>query len=72
MLSGLRDEVVPKEQMLLLFEAIAKRGEKTTSGGKEYKTGTEHTRFMEFRHGGHSKSYPLISSYFEDAYGSCR
>jgi hypothetical protein len=57
MLSGLQDEVVPKEQMSLLFEAIAKRGERITSGGKEYQPGTENTEYKEFPRGGHSKAY---------------
>lgn len=60
MLSGLQDEVVPKEQMRTLFEAFAKRGEKTTSGGKEYKTGVEHTKYLEFPDGGHSMYYPAL------------
>lgn len=60
MLSGLQDEVVPKEQMSLLFEAIAKRGERRTSGGKEYKTGTENTEYKEFPNGGHSKVHLLL------------
>jgi len=54
MLSGLKDEIVPKEQMRMLFEAFAKRGETTTSGGKEYKTGTERVKYLEFPQGGHS------------------
>jgi len=54
MLSGLRDEIVPKEQMRMLFEAFAKRGETTTSGGKEYKTGIERVKYLEFPQGGHS------------------
>lgn len=54
MLSGLKDEIVPKEQMRSLFEAFAKRGETTTSGGKEYKTGIERVKYLEFPQGGHS------------------
>lgn len=61
MLSGLKDEIVPKEQMRALLEAFAKRGEKTTSGGKEYKKGLEHTRYREFPEGGHSKSHALTN-----------
>lgn len=54
MLSGLKDEIVPKEQMRMLFEAFAKRGEATTSGGKEYKTGIERVKYLEFPQGGHN------------------
>jgi len=54
MLSGLKDEIVPKEQMRMLFEAFAKRGEATTSGGKEYRTGIERVKYLEFPQGGHS------------------
>lgn len=41
--------------MRALWEAVAKRGEKKTSGGKEYKVGLERAKYMEFEHGGHSK-----------------
>ncbi|KAF5354203.1 hypothetical protein D9756_007024 [Leucocoprinus leucothites] len=54
MLSGLKDEIVPKEQMRALFEAFAKRDEKTTLGGKEYKAGVERTKYLEFPDGGHN------------------
>ncbi|KAJ3558749.1 hypothetical protein NP233_g11441 [Leucocoprinus birnbaumii] len=54
MLSGLKDEIVPKEQMRKLYEAFAKRGEKTTSGGKEYKAGVERAKYLEFADGGHN------------------
>ncbi|KAF9450395.1 alpha/beta-hydrolase [Macrolepiota fuliginosa MF-IS2] len=54
MLSGLRDEIVPKDQMRILYQAFAKRDEKTTRGGKEYKAGLEHTKYIEFPDGGHN------------------
>ena len=63
MLSGLKDDLVPKEHMRFLWEAVAKRGEKKTSGGSEYKVGLERAKYMEFENGGHSACcllYPLI------------
>jgi len=54
MLSGAKDEIVPKEHMRTLWEAVAKRGEKKTPGGKEYKTGLERAKFMEFEDGAHN------------------
>jgi abhydrolase domain-containing protein 13 len=44
MLSGARDEVVPKEHMRNLWEIVKKRGEKGKS------------KFLEFEDGSHSKS----------------
>ena len=55
MLSGLKDDLVPKEHMRALWEAVAKRGEKKTSGGSEYKVGLERAKYMEFENGGHSE-----------------
>jgi hypothetical protein len=62
MLSGARDDLVPKEHMRVLWEAVAKRGEKKTAGGKEYKVGLERAKYMEFEAGGHSKlrALPLL------------
>ncbi|GLB41228.1 putative serine aminopeptidase, S33 [Lyophyllum shimeji] len=54
MLSGVKDEIVPKEQMRALWEAVARRGERKTSGGKEYKVGLERAKYMEFEYGGHN------------------
>ena len=38
MLSGAKDEIVPKEHMRRLWEVVAKRGEKRRLNGSEYKT----------------------------------
>ncbi|PPR07865.1 hypothetical protein CVT24_005602 [Panaeolus cyanescens] len=54
MLSGARDEIVPKEHMRSLWEAVAKRGEKKTGNGSEYKVGLERAKFVEFPHGRHN------------------
>ncbi|KAJ3509926.1 hypothetical protein NLJ89_g4959 [Agrocybe chaxingu] len=54
MLSGMRDEIVPKEHMRALWEAVAKRGEKKKVNGTEYKVGLERAKFMEFEYGGHN------------------
>lgn len=54
MLSGAKDEIVPKDHMRALWEAVAKRGEKKTPAGKEYKTGLERAKFMEFEDGTHN------------------
>jgi len=62
MLSGMKDDLVPKEHMRALWEVVAKRGEKKTPSGSEYKVGLERAKFMEFENGGHSKwrfSHPL-------------
>jgi hypothetical protein len=63
MLSGAMDQLVPKEQMLALWEIVARLGEKKTPGGIEFKTGLERAKYMEFEYGGHSKylSSHLIS-----------
>ncbi|KAG5646371.1 hypothetical protein DXG03_003694 [Asterophora parasitica] len=55
MLSGAKDEIVPKEHMRALWEIVARRGEKQTAGGREYKVGLERAKFMEFEDGGHSE-----------------
>ncbi|KAF8995993.1 Alpha/Beta hydrolase protein [Cyathus striatus] len=54
MLSGAADELIPKDHMRSLWEAVAKRGEKKTAGGSDYKTGLERAKFMEFENGGHN------------------
>ncbi|KAF7301188.1 Protein bem46 [Mycena indigotica] len=54
MMSGLLDEVVPKEHMRALFEIVARRGEIKTPGGVEFKHGLERAKFMEFEHGSHN------------------
>ncbi|KAK2462787.1 hypothetical protein APHAL10511_005178 [Amanita phalloides] len=54
MLSGAKDELVPKEHMRILWEAIAKRGAKKTEGGSEYKTGLERAAYKEFAEGNHN------------------
>jgi pimeloyl-ACP methyl ester carboxylesterase len=58
MLSGARDEIVPREHMRALWEAVAKRGEKKKINGSEYKVGLERAKYMEFEYGGHSKFCP--------------
>ncbi|KAF8154778.1 Alpha/Beta hydrolase protein [Crassisporium funariophilum] len=54
LLSGARDQVIPKEHMRTLWEAVAKRGEKRKSNGSEYKAGLERAKYMEFQYGGHN------------------
>lgn len=74
MLSGARDDLVPKEHMRALWEAVAKRGEKKTSGGKEYKVGLERAKYMEFEYGGHSEYHVLyvivLLNYFKMIHAS--
>lgn len=55
MLSGAKDEIVPKEHMRALWEVVAKRGERKTPGGLEFKVGLERAKYMEFENGGHSE-----------------
>ncbi|KAF5309028.1 hypothetical protein D9619_013595 [Psilocybe cf. subviscida] len=54
MLSGAKDEIVPREHMQALWEAVAKRGEKKKPNGSEYKVGLERARYLEFEKGGHN------------------
>ncbi|PPQ80128.1 hypothetical protein CVT25_001427 [Psilocybe cyanescens] len=54
MLSGARDEIVPREHMRALWEAVAKRGEKKKPNGSEYKVGLERAKYMEFECGAHN------------------
>ena len=54
MLSGAKDEIVPREHMQALWEAVAKRGEKKKPNGSEYKVGLERAKYLEFESGGHS------------------
>lgn len=54
MLSGVKDEIVPKEHMRRLWEVVAKRGEKKKLNGSEYKTGLERAKYIEFESGTHS------------------
>ena len=62
MLSGARDELVPKEHMRALWEAVAKRGEKKTQGGSEFKVGLERAKYMEFEYGSHSECFTASAS----------
>jgi len=54
MLSGSKDEVVPKEHMTALWEIVAKRGEKKNKSGSEYKVGLEKAKYVEFENGTHN------------------
>ena len=64
MLSGTRDEIVPKEHMRILWEVVAKRGEKKKLNGSEYKTGLERAKYIEFVNGSHS-TLLFSSSFFK-------
>jgi fermentation-respiration switch protein FrsA (DUF1100 family) len=57
MMSGLADELVPKEHMRALWEVVARRGETKTPGGVEFSKGLERAKYMEFEAGGHSPSF---------------
>ncbi|KAJ7148762.1 Alpha/Beta hydrolase protein [Mycena crocata] len=54
MLSGVADELVPKEHMRALFEVVARRGEAKTPGGSDLSKGLERAKYMEFELGGHN------------------
>ncbi|KAJ7438316.1 Alpha/Beta hydrolase protein [Mycena galericulata] len=54
MLSGVADELVPKEHMRTLWEVVARRGETKTPGGVEFSKGLERAKYMEFERGGHN------------------
>ena len=60
MLSGAKDEIVPKDHMRRLWEIVAKRGEKKKLNGSEYKTGLERAKYIEFEYGNHSMFLFLI------------
>ena len=53
MLSGLRDEVVPREHMKDLWEIVSKKWEEKRESKEGEKVGT--TTFLEFENGTHSK-----------------
>jgi hypothetical protein len=55
LLSGAKDEVVPRAHMAALWEAVARRGEKRSGSGREYKVGLERVKFVEFAEGSHSE-----------------
>jgi hypothetical protein len=60
MLSGVADELVPKEHMRALWEIVARREETKTAGGVEFSKGLERAKYIEFERGGHSSSsFPL-------------
>ncbi|KAJ8473944.1 hypothetical protein ONZ45_g16114 [Pleurotus djamor] len=58
MLSGVLDEVVPKEHMRQLWEIVTKRGEKgnTTVNLRHSKAGLERAKFVEFEDGDHNNT----------------
>ncbi|KAJ7820746.1 Alpha/Beta hydrolase protein [Mycena olivaceomarginata] len=64
MLSGVADELVPKEHMRALWEIVARREETKTAGGVEFSKGLERAKYIEFERGGHSSSpFPLPPSF---------
>lgn len=54
MLSGMQDEIVPKEHMRALWEAVVARRGVPTENGKGRKE-VERAKYMEFEEGGHSE-----------------
>jgi hypothetical protein len=66
MLSGAKDEVVPKEHMQALWEVVARRGEKKKLNGSEYEIGLKRAKYMEFEDGTHSKLDDLMPGVFFD------
>ncbi|KAJ7348145.1 Alpha/Beta hydrolase protein [Mycena albidolilacea] len=54
MLSGVADELVPKEHMRALWEIVARREETKTAGGVEFSKGLERAKYIEFERGGHN------------------
>ncbi len=57
MLSGVLDEVVPKEHMRQLWEIVASRGQKrkgNATASSNVKPGLERAKFVEFEDGDHS------------------
>ncbi|KNZ76534.1 Protein bem46 [Termitomyces sp. J132] len=71
MLSGVKDDLVPQAHMHALWEVVARRGETKTSGGREYKVGLEHAKFVEFPYGGHNDTcvqtgyWPAVEKFVE-------
>jgi len=51
MLSGVKDELVPKDHMRALWKAIIRRGEPNKHNVGEDKT---HTKYVELEHGTHN------------------
>jgi hypothetical protein len=73
MLSGVQDEVVPKEHMRGLWEIVTKRGEKKSGKGSPAAStddvridkvvgGMERAKYMEFPAGTHSECLYLFRS----------
>lgn len=67
LLSGVRDEVVPKEHMLTLWEVVGKRqGSKTSEGRGEGEpkgdgqVGLGKSKFVQFSGGTHSKFRSMV------------
>lgn len=60
MLSGMQDEIVPKEHMRALWDAVVARGGKGVEAGRgdgeRKEEETERAKYMEFEEGGHSES----------------
>ena len=55
MLSSLQDEIVPTSHMRALWETVARRGEKKTVNGSDFKVGLERAKYIEFESGRHSE-----------------
>jgi fermentation-respiration switch protein FrsA (DUF1100 family) len=70
LLSGVRDEVVPREHMQALWEVVGRRqGVKVAEGGGNDETkqgdgqvGEGRSKFVEFERGTHSKSLNFVAS----------
>ena len=66
MLSGMQDEIVPKEHMRALWDAVvARRGkgvEVERRDGELKEEETERAKYMEFEEGGHSESFVCLGN----------
>lgn len=56
MLSGVKDEVVPREHMQELWGIVQKRGAGQNAAASEVETGLKKSKYVEFENGTHSES----------------
>jgi len=64
MLSGMEDEIVPKEHMRALWDAVVARKGGKGEGNSLKVGGVERAKFMEFEKGGHSKCFVSTNTLF--------
>lgn len=67
MLSGVRDEVVPREHMQELWEIVKRRGADQGAGARDVEEGLRRSKFVEFQNGTHSGLFQRLRFHLRDA-----